>query len=575
MARLPKASRLQPPKRPPEAGLGGWASAAGKAIRDQLRAEWAGSPPHRWLIARPKTQGRAAAPVDLRPPDPRRGQAILTGRFVFDGLVLEPGPGVSPWDKPSPSSAFAAALHGMAWLPDLLATDQGPRTALSLVLGWRDVFGHWNGFSWNAPVLERRVFNLACSLKTLCAEAGEADAARLTDSLARQARHLLLGDGEPVRAAEQACAAAVAGCCLSGKAGKQLRARALRKLRRALAVTVLADGGHASRSPEAALELLLDLRTLDRALSQLGVAAPAAVVRAMGGLSAAIRALTLPDGRLPSMQGGEAGDPARVAVAITSEDGPVDLSLPQTGYEVLAGRSLRAIVDVAAPAAGPWSQTACAQPLALEVVAGADRLIVNAGWSPRAAGAQALRLTPAASTANVSDTSAGYPMQGALGRIFGSRLHGGAETFYSRRQESDEGVWLEASHDGWAPAFGLIHDRRLYMNPIADELRGEDALAPAEPPYARRSPRPVILVVRFHLHPAVQVALAMDHKSVLLTAPSEGRWWLRSDAAEVRIEPAVHLVQGRPEATYQAAMRTPIRPDGTARIRWKLSPAQD
>ncbi|MEI9890402.1 MAG: hypothetical protein WDN45_07135 [Caulobacteraceae bacterium] len=158
-------------------------------------------------------------------------------------------------------------------------------------------------------MLERRVFNLACAMKTLCAQASPFEQALLLDSLARQARHLLLGDGQPVRAAEQAAAAAVAGCVLAGKAGERLRTRALNQLERALRVTVLPDGGHASRSPEAAMELLIDLRVLDDALQQLGREAPAELTRAIDRLSAALRFFILPDGRLPAMQGGEAGDP--------------------------------------------------------------------------------------------------------------------------------------------------------------------------------------------------------------------------------------------------------------------------
>ena len=76
-------------------------------------------------------------------------------------------------------------------------------------------------------------------------------------------------------------------------------------------------------------------------------------------------------------------------------------------------------VEVGAPAAGVWSTAACAQPLAIEVLAGADRLIANTGWSPRAGSAQALRLTPAGSCANVADASAGEPLRGARARILG------------------------------------------------------------------------------------------------------------------------------------------------------------
>ncbi len=293
-----------------------WIRAIGLSLRGQSRAEWAGSAPHRWLLGRPVPVGRAASPKDLRPPRPRQDKAILLGRFTFDGLVLEPGQGVEPWDLPSPSRDFAAALHGMAWLPDLLAVPDSERVALSLVLGWHAVFGRWNGFSWSAPVLERRVFNLACHIEALCVEASPAEQAVLLDTLARQARHLLLGDGSPVRAAEQACAAALAGCALAGPPGDQLRTQALGKLEQALRATVLPDGGHASRSPEAVMELLFDLRALDEALAQLGREPPQALTRAIDRLAGALRFFTLADGRLPAMQGGEAGDPERIAAAL-------------------------------------------------------------------------------------------------------------------------------------------------------------------------------------------------------------------------------------------------------------------
>jgi uncharacterized heparinase superfamily protein len=140
-----------------------------------------------------------------------------------------------------------------------------------------------------------------------------------------------------------------------------------------------------------------------------------------------------------------------------------------------------------------------------------------------------------------------------------------------RRHEGEGGAWLEYSHDGWVPAFGVTHERRLYLDYQADELRGEDLLRPAAEPVARSGRRPMFLIVRFQLHPAVKASLAMDHKSVMLQAPGGGGWWLRNDAPEVRVEPAVHLVEGRPQHTSQIVMRALMRRDGTARVRWKLS----
>ncbi len=546
--------------------------AAVKLTRDQLRQEWVGSAPHRWLISRPQPHGLAAAPIDRRPGRPSWGQALLDGRFVFDGLILETGRGGDPWNRPAPSRAFATALHGMDWLSDLLCLADGARAGLSLVLGWQAVFGRWNSFSWSGAALERRVYNLACAARPLMAQASPIEQDALLNSLARQARHLLLAGGPEARAVQRAAAAASAGCALAGRAGEGLLDRALPNLERSLAQAVLPDGGHASRSAEIGMELLFDLRTLDQALEQRGRAAPQALSRAIDRLAGALPDLVLADGRLPTLQGSEMRDPALIAAALAGGPprSPTDLALPRAGYHRLTAGALQLFVDAGAPAPGVWSVTACAQPLAIEVLADRARLITAAAWSPRAEGAQALRLTPAASTASVSDASCGRPLTGRLARRLGHRLQGATRTVSVRRQDNEAAFWLELTHDGWAETFGLTHGRRLYLDRQIDELRGEDQLTPAGEGPAPPSRRPPSLVVRFQLHPDVKASLALDQQSVLLQ-PKGGRgWWLRNDASQVAIEPGVHLEDGRPRHASQVVMKRPLGADRTARIRWKL-----
>jgi uncharacterized heparinase superfamily protein len=50
-------------------------------------------------------------------------------------------------------------------------------------------------------------------------------------------------------------------------------------------------------------------------------------------------------------------------------------------------------------------------------------------------------------------------------------------------------------------------------------------------------------------------------------------WWLRNDAADVSLEPAVRLLDGRPYPATQIVLKAPLGAQGNARIRWKLSPA--
>src|SRR3546814_1131249 len=81
-----------------------------------------------------------------------------------------------------------------------------------------------------------------------------------------------------------------------------------------------------------------------------------------------------------------------------------------------------------------------------------------------------------------------------------------------RRDEADGSIWLETSHDGYLPVFGLTHHRRLFLSASGDDLRGEDRFT-AETSGAAR---PCDVALRFHLHPEVQaMARSEEHTSEL------------------------------------------------------------
>jgi uncharacterized heparinase superfamily protein len=557
---------------PQRAGL--WSEIAGRMIAEQLRAEWRGSAPHLAGLAAPRATGWAAQPRDVRRPPAGVAEAILAGVFTFGGDTLEFAPGGDPWSRPCPSRRFAVALHRFDWLPALAAAGAaGLAEALRLTLGWQRLFGRWNGFAWAPEVLERRVFNLACAGRAVAPDG--AAASELTQGLARQARYLAAIANRPARKAAQLAAAAVAGAALSGKAGEQLLARALARLTAALDEAVTADGGHRTRSPEAGLELLLDLLALEDGLGQRGEPPPEAMLGAIARLTAGLVVLTLPDGRLAALQGGGAGERERIAAAQVGgaradpESAPPEAT-SAAGYERLDSPALCIIADAAQPARGDWSLAACGQPLAIAAASGTDRLITASGWTPDGAGPPALRLADAASTAVVERGQAGVPLAGLAARVLGPRLVGGPAAVTASRRENAAGIWLDMSHDGWMAAAGLMHERRLFLDKGANELRGEDRFVPQ----AGAKPVSTPIAIYFHLPPEVSATLARDQRSVLLRGRSAIGWWLRNDAGEVSVEPSVHVEDGRLRRASMVVMRGRLRADRGGRVRWKLTLAE-
>jgi uncharacterized heparinase superfamily protein len=551
--------------------------ALGASVRANLEREWFGSPPHRAAISRPRPVGLAAHPHDPRPLDLDRGRQLLDGVMLLEGGVLRLGETGDPFDQPSPTRQFATALHGFDWLPHLLSAGPGSaRLALRLLQDWRRVFGTWNAFSWTGERLERRTFHLACAARALQPEASDAEISAMALDIARGARQLLKAHDAPDRTLERAVVVTVAGCALSGKASDRLIATGLKKVVAQLNSVVLPDGGHASRSPEAGLELLFDLLTLDDALGQRGRPAPEALTRAIDRLSSSVRFFTLADGHLAAFQGGEAVEPRRIAAALAHDDhGPrPPRSAPHAGYQKMQGGSIQLMADAGPPAVGVLSVSACAQPAAIEIVCGKDRLITSCGWSPEAAGANAFRLSDAASTVSVGDGSAGRPLSGWRAEALGPRLVDGATHVEVKRHDADAGVWLDIIHDGWK-RLGLTHARRLFLDLKADELRGEDSLIPIGEARDDGPRRYLPFMVSFHLHPDARASLARDGKSVLIKGPSNIGWWLRNDAVDVAITPSTHFDHGHARRAGAIVLKSQVRPEKGAKIRWKLARATD
>ena len=580
---------VRTPVRPGETttGPGLWPAVVGRLATRQLWIELYGLPGYGLTLGPALGGGKvtafAATPRDFRPHDPASGKNLLVGRFVLAGASMEVEPPADPWNRPSPSRPFAVELHAFNWLPALMAQgERGAREGLRLTLAWADTFARWSPFAWGPEILPRRVINLACAARKMGAVATEAERLRLADSLARQTRQLLRPPGGQATRAERLTAAAIGGCVLAGAPGQALRRRALTALTGPLRITVQADGGHASRSPEAGLELLLDLLILDDALAQLSEPTPEVVSDAIGRLTQGLRLLTLPDGRLASFQGGGPSTAARVAAARAHDEastasGKADSVHPPVGTVAglvrIASPLLSVVADAASPAKGGWGASACAQPMALEIACGKDRLVTGSGWTPAATDRQALRLTPGHSTLTLGERSLNEPLGGWKGELLGPRLVGPPIHVTTDQRDGDGAVWLDMEHDGWNEAFGLNHQRRLYLDQRMDELRAEEKLFPT--PGRKEMVRQIATpyAIRFHLEPGVQASLARDRRSILLRGASGRGWWFRTDGPDVAIEPSVHIDAGLTRRSLQIVVRGSARTDSESRIRWKLSPA--
>lgn len=495
-------------------------------------------------------------PPDLWPGDATAGTELVQGLLHFGGQMVRIDR--PDWAPPGASPGFLRTLHSFNWLHDLrsLGGDVARRQARLMVRSWIEQHMTWSPLAWDPPVLGRRIASWMGLHDFFCATADDEFRALVHASLRLQARHLArtINTTPPGHRRFAALKGLFyAGICLPK--GEPRLALALRLLGPELQAQILADGGHAERNPMALLDTLrhlIDIRAVLRAGAQ---EVPERLQHAIDRMTPALRFFRHADGGLCLFNGGREGPAPLIETTLhlAEAKGKPLRSMPHSGFERLTAGRTSVTIDCGDPPRAGFDHSCHAGPLAFELCVGRDRMVVNCGAHPSffPAWRRALGATAAHSTLTLNDTNAFELSETGLARR--PRL------VNCERQEENGAIWVECSHDGYEPAFGILHFRRIYLSDGGDDVRGEDTLeGPAESTFA----------VRFHLHPGVQASLIQQGQAVLLALPSGGGWRFRGSGGTLSLEESLYCGRGDDcRSTLQIVLTGTTQPDQTT-IKW-------
>jgi uncharacterized heparinase superfamily protein len=501
----------------------------------------------------------ATVPTDPWTGDTARGVRMLDGIWTFAGQTFV-GADAPPWFPVDAHPAWLEAMHGFTWLRDSREVGQAARVqARAAVANWIARCAAWHGIAWRADVIARRVAAWLANANYLLNGAEVPFRRRFLGSLAEQTRHLAriargAPEGLPRLAALESLA--LAELCLPVAAGRL--PATLRLVDAELRRQILPDGGHASRNPSALLRALRDTAGLRAALIASGQPVPEGLTGAIERMAPMLRLFRHGDGALALFNGGHEDEAAVIEATLALANAPARPSshAGASGFVRLGARRTVVLIDVGAPAPGVYGAGAHAGIGSFEFSAGPDRVIVNCGAhdGPDRAWATAMRATAAHSTVTVDDTNACELLDDGMGRA-------PVEVTTERVQDGDaEGV--EVRHDGYRARFKLDQARRITLSEDGQRLRGVDRLI---------GPGGERFAARFHLHPAVSVALIEDGNAALLRLPSGGGWRFAVDAGVLTIGDSVYLGQrGIIRRTRQMAAIGGLNGSETM-IRWELA----
>jgi uncharacterized heparinase superfamily protein len=493
-----------------------------------------------------------AVPRDHVQGDRQRGDALLAGRFTVGSATLP----LKDLDfaQVGALGPVAEELQGFSWLRDLAAAasrEKGARLAEAVVGRWLLAHGTKVDDAWAPHLWGERILFWAAYAPYILSSADSGYRSALLNTLARGARHLDANADKAAAGLDRVsawCGVVAAGLLVQGGVPRVARGEA--GLARALASAQFDDGGLISRSPFEQMRLVDRfglLRACYLAAKQL---IPEGIEAAGQASLAALHGIMMGDGALSSWQGCGPSEPARLA-ALIDGCGLRARPLRQArgwGYQRLSALGTILVLDAAPPPPQRIAEQGSASTLAFELSDGAQRLIVNCGGPGPAPTdlsdelVQGLRTTAAHSTLVLADTnSTNILADGSLGK--------GVEDVAIERSEDNDASRLEASHDGYVRAFGMIHKRSLMLGNDGKELRGADQLMAKGRKKIREA---AAYAVRFHLAPGVEATITADGMGAILRSRGAPPWNFRCRGGNLATEESLWIDgRGRPHRTNQ------------------------
>lgn len=520
-------------------------------------------------------------PQDLRTPDPSFLVEIAAHQFGLAGAVANLG-GLSPFAVPPPTMGWARELHGFGWLRHLrvAANDEdAQQAAQAFILSWLEL-GQSSAVAYDPQVVARRVISWISHADLLLEGSSHSTYVLIADSLGMQIQLLAATrTTAPPGPPRLLCLAALlfASLCVAGH--DRRHARLEKAFLAEMEHQILPDGGHASRNPGTAVDLLLDLLPLRQCYVARQIALPDGLTNTIARMIAHLKLMRRGDGALARFNGtgrtevdalasvigyGELDDPETA-----KDDGKADSDLPATesGYQRLRRSKTVVLVDVGPPPALAFSGQAHAGCLSFELSYGPHPLLVNIGApAPMQEASRAMaRATVSHNTLCLNNTSSSrlVPLDGTQSLV-GLQLPDEVESNLTQR---DGALIFEAWHDGYRQQFGLLHARRLMLSKDGERLDGIDRLEP--PRGVLRTRQDLPFSIHFHLPSEAICRLGDAPDTAEIQIEPHSYWRLTATGARLSVEASTDLVHlSGPRRAMQVVLRGAC--PGETTVTWSL-----
>ena len=464
------------------------------------------------------------------------------GRKITDGFLSfhnETNPfNLSTWKKNKSSKLWNQKLQSFQWINDVkgLGTNKARIFLRKNISQWIELHNQWDQQNWSIIILSKRICNLLGNISFFYETADESFQKVFARSLNKQAIHLITSLETKIKTDDKIFipkAIIVSSLCFTNM--KPKLELGLKILCEIINLEILDDGMHFSRSPSKHLFFLENLIDIKNYLGLSGLSIPKTLNEVIAKMGMILKFFKINNNELAIFNEFNFIDSHHLNEVIKRAN--TRLRIPSTlnkaCFKRISHNKLTFIMDCGSP---PKEKTHAGS-LSFEFSYFGEKLVVNSGspvvndkkWI------EAMRSTAAHSTVSIDDVNSSdiFYQKDTDTRI---------AKVWSELLVDKNCYWLNSAHSGYKKIFGIIHNRKIHIDPENHIIRGQDYFSK---PTKHLFNMPKKMFIRFHIHPDIKLNVTTSKKKVFLQLKNNIAWEFICSEAKIKLKEGIYLGEKR------------------------------
>jgi len=511
------------------------------------------NPFYHFILKRKSESGFILNPKSLWEGNKQNGSRILNGYLNYQGESFP----LDDFLKNNASESWRDYLNSFLWLKDLstLRTNESRIFFRNFLSNWLNKNKYFNEISWKEETVSKRMFSLLTNLSFYFDTANEDFQNRVARYIFVQTKFLFHNYRFRKREIFTIKALILSSLCIKNLEKKF--PTLIDDFQKLLQEDILEDGMHYKRSPSQHFFFLCSIIDIRNFLSNAKKPIPIQLNDKIDEMVNVLKFFRIADGQLSIFNEHDYIDSIKIENVIKKggrKIKKIPSILHSSGFHRVSKNKLTFLMDCGQPS----NANTYAGSLSFEFSHQKNKIVVNCGspfinnkkWH------EAMRSTAAHSTLNLDEVNSSDIFFNKINKTRKAQV-------WSEKYEENNLVWINSAHSGYRKLFGIVHNRKIHIDPLNLTIKGQDYLAK---PIKGNHNIAKNFYILFHIHPEIELNVTSSKKKVVLKLKNNIGWEFICSEPVLEIGEGIYLGDGVKKENSHILIRDSVIPN--KKIKW-------